>query len=125
MGLDTARKDLQLDVTLVVERDDPSNPGIGIVVSDHDLAPDFDRERGADIGSPHPESIVVGHGHEVDGDVVLVRHVCILLPSLPFGPPAGVGDGIVEGGQQREPCGADTTERRQADTAVDDEPQWC
>lgn len=149
MGLDTARKHLQLDVALVVERDDPSNPGIGIIVSDHDVVPDLDRERGSDIGSPRPEPTIVGHVHEVDGDVVLVRQVCLLRTSLPLVPPAGVGDRIVEaaveagesqlaqvrsnerevrtveGGHQREPCCADTTERRQADTAVDDEPQWC
>lgn len=74
MRLDCAREDLQLEVSVTVNRKDPGDLRVGVVVADNEMTADGGFEASADIDLANPKTAVVRHVHEVDGDVIAVCH---------------------------------------------------
>ncbi len=98
MGLDGAGEDLELEVAVSVNRQDSRDSWVGVFVADYDVSTNDRIEARTGIGSANPETAVVGHVHEVDGDVVGLGHGATSFHDvrLPLGCPAGVGDRFVE-----------------------------
>jgi hypothetical protein len=63
--LDTAGKDLQLEVALCVDGHDPGDLRVGIVVANDRVPPDDRLEPAANVDGSNPQTHVVGHVHEV------------------------------------------------------------
>lgn len=74
MVLNAAGKDLQLDVPVGIDGNDPRDLRVCVLVAHHHVAADRQVEAGAGVGSQGRQAPVVGHVHEVDGDLV-PRHV--------------------------------------------------
>jgi hypothetical protein len=69
-----AGENFKLEVAVVIDRDDPSDARVGVVVTDDNVPGDNSLDAGTGIGRTGPQASIVGHVHEVDGDVVGVRH---------------------------------------------------
>ncbi len=147
MLLDWAWQNLKTKEAIFGDGINPGDTRVGIVVTDDRVASDGRLESLTDVHRSRPQSAVVGHVHEVDGDVVDLSHwTSFTWTSLTLQSPTGVGDraieaaiqphqgqfgevcehdsevGMVEGWEQREPGFADPTERREPHLSVANEP---
>lgn len=98
MGLDGAGEDLELEVAIGVNHQDSRDSWVGVFVADYHVSTNDRIETRTGIGGPDPETAVVGHVHEVDGDFVGLGHGGTSFQDvrLPSGCPAGVRDRFVE-----------------------------
>ncbi len=71
MGVDGAGQHFEFEVPVGVGRDDPRDGRVGVVTSDDDVATGDGHGAGPGVFQASPEPPVVGHVHEIDGEVVV------------------------------------------------------
>lgn len=74
MSFDSAGEDLEFEIPKRVDSHDPGDPRVGVIVTDERMPTNRRFEPRSKVRAPNPQTSVVCHVHEVDLDVIGVRH---------------------------------------------------
>jgi hypothetical protein len=81
MCFDGAGEHFEFDDSVGTDRHDVGDPGLGTFVTNDGVGPDGWYESGAGVDHASEQVAVVGHVHEVDGQVGCEVHDVVLLQS--------------------------------------------
>lgn len=74
MDFQGAGENFEFEVAVCVDCHDAGDSWVGVLVADNDVSADSEVEAWLGITCTGPQVPVVGHVHEVDGDVVSIGH---------------------------------------------------